>query len=235
VSVFDRYSEQYKAILDASLSGSRTGADSKFFADYKARYTARFAGAGFAGKVLDFGCGIGLVSDSLKKCLPEARIHGFDESQGSIRQISSDLRAQGTFTCDSKELETDYDLIVVANVLHHVPPEARRTLCGELYSRLNHAGRLLVFEHNPRNPFTVWVVNHCPFDEDAVLLLPTEILAYLRDAGFHSLAHRYIMFFPRPLALGRRLEPLLGWCPLGAQYAVEACKGSEGSGYDAIR
>ena len=38
----------------------------------------------------------------------------------------------------------------------------------------------------------------------------------------HTALPAYIVFFPKPLASRRPLEPLLGWLPLGAQYVVHA-------------
>lgn len=72
------------------------------------------------------------------------------------------------------------------------------------------------------NPVTRWAVAHCPFDEDAVLVPRREAVRYLRIAGL-GITHRdYIVFFPRTLAALRSVGPWLGWCPLGAQYALIA-------------
>ena len=233
MSGFDRYATGYKAVLDQSLGP--WGASAEPFADSKAWYAARLVGVGFAGKVLDFGCGVGLVSRRLKRYLPAASVNGYDESRASIELVDAELLAQGVFTSDRRDLCTDYDLIVVANVLHHVEPKHRQALCRDLYARLVPGGRLLVFEHNPFNPLTRWVVHRCPLDRDAILLAPQETVGHVRRGGFQSVNREYVTFFPRPSAWSRSIERWLGWCPLGAQYAVVGLKGGEGSPDDIIR
>lgn len=227
MSQFDRFATDYKSILDRSVALS--GADSEYFAEAKAQYVALLVGRQFAGTVLDFGCGIGLVSRALKRHLPAATMHGYDESQASVEMVDSDIRAKGLYTSESRDLGSDYDLIIVANVLHHVVPDKRQALCNELRSRLGPDGRLIVFEHNPLNPLTRWVVNRCPLDQDAILLPPKETIGYLRRAGFSSVCTAYVIFFPRQLLWVRPLERWLGWCPLGAQYVVQSRKDRKGS------
>jgi hypothetical protein len=85
---------------------------------------------------------------------------------------------------------------------------------------------LVIFEHNPANPVTRWVVERCPFDHDAILLPPSETCDYARAAGLRVLRRDYIVFMPRPLAWLRPMEPWLAWLPAGAQYAMSARKAS---------
>lgn len=215
---FDQFAGNYKHVLDQSIAVS--GEDSSYFAEYKARYLARIFGADFPGKILDFGCGVGLLSGFIKKHLPKSRLDGFDVSRESIARIDHSLAAQGVFTSDSDHLARDYDLIVVANVLHHVIPEQRESTVRALADRLAASGKLAVIEHNPGNPITRRTVDRCPFDEDAILLPSTEAQSLVQSAGLTLLRRDYIVFMPRPLARLRPLEPWLARLPLGAQYAV---------------
>ena len=77
---------------------------------------------------------------------------------------------------------------------------------------------LAVWEHNPYNPVTRYIVATCPFDENAVLITATELAKCERKAGFRHITTRYCGFFPGPLAALRRLETAISWLPLGAQY-----------------
>jgi SAM-dependent methyltransferase len=219
---FDRFAGDYKQVLDRSVAVS--GEDSSYFAEYKARYLHRLFSNTFSGKVLDFGCGIGLLAGLLKKYLPAIHLDGFDVSQDSIRRVDGIVAAQGTFTSDSSQLARDYDLIVMANVMHHVPPVQRRDVVQELADRLARGGALAIFEHNPANPVTRWVVEHCPFDDDAILLPPAETHAYVNHAGLSLSRRDYIVFFPHSLSVLRSLESWLSWLPLGAQYVMVAEK-----------
>ena len=113
---FDQFAADYKQVLDKNVALS--GEDSEYFAEYKARYLARRLSPDFTGKILDFGCGVGLLSRSLKKNMPAAKLDGYDISCASLSCIERELTSEGTFTNDLLQLGEDYDLIVIANVLH---------------------------------------------------------------------------------------------------------------------
>lgn len=215
---FDQFAGNYKQVLDSSLGVS--GEDSAYFAEYKARYLARVLRENPPAKVLDFGCGVGLLSGFLQKHLGPIWLDGFDVSSSSVRQVPAKLSESGVFTSDPQQLSRDYDLIMVANVLHHIAPEQRQQTINELAARLRPGGNLAMFEHNPANPVTRWTVEHCAFDEDAILLRPAEATSYLSAAGLRIARHDYIVFMPRPLAWFRPLERWLAWLPLGAQFAI---------------
>jgi SAM-dependent methyltransferase len=219
---FDDFAGDYERILNRSVAAS--GEDSAYFSEYKALYLQRLLPAAFSGKVLDFGCGVGLLSSFLKKHLPASRLDGFDVSRESIQKVDAALAQQGVFTSDSEQLSIDYQLIVAANVLHHIPREQRQNVFRDLVNQLASGGNLVVFEHNPANPVTRRVVERCPFDKDAVLLPPAETIGYVNAAGLTLLRRDYIVFMPRFLAWLRPLEPGLAWLPAGAQYAVVARK-----------
>ncbi len=215
---FDQFAGDYKHVLDQSIAVS--GEDSSYFAEYKARYLARILGADFSGKILDFGCGVGLLSSFLRKHLRRSRLDGFDVSRESIARIDHSLSGQGVFTCEEDQLAHDYEVIVVANVLHHVLPRQRDKTVADLAARLVPGGKLAIIEHNPANPLTRRTVDRCPFDKDAVLLKPAEAESLVRSAKLKLVRRDYIVFMPRILSRLRALEPSLSWLPLGAQYAV---------------
>jgi SAM-dependent methyltransferase len=200
---FDRFADRYAETIDASVGFSGGGAAD--FAELKARYLARLLPPGFAGKLLDFGCGVGSVSAELARRFPAAALHGYDPSQASLARIPAAVAAGGRFTARTDELDRE-----------------RAACLAGLAARLAPGGRLVVVEHNPLNPATRWVVSRCPLDDDAILLPRRETIRLLRRAGFGIERADYVTFFPRPLALLRPLERHLGWLPLGAQYAVVA-------------
>ena len=55
-----------------------------------------------------------------------------------------------------RQLTKNYDLIYLANVLHHIKKNERAALLNELTSRLTPNGILIVLEFNILNPFEVW-------------------------------------------------------------------------------
>jgi 2-polyprenyl-3-methyl-5-hydroxy-6-metoxy-1,4-benzoquinol methylase len=219
---FDTYAQNYKELVSDSVR--ITGESWEYFAAYKAAYIARRVPVRLGAKALDYGCGIGLLSKHLKLCLGGVRIDGFDPSHESLAQIDESLLQQGVFRSKLGELGQGYDLIVLANVLHHVKLAERLGLVKEAASRLATGGRIVVVEHNGINPLTRRAVAQCPFDADAVLLPMRETRDYLRESGLQAVRSDYIVFFPRWLSWLRVMEPLLAWCALGAQYAVVAEK-----------
>jgi len=219
LSSFDAVAANYEELVTKNVW--ITGESSDYFAAYKAAYIARRIAPGKGAKILDYGCGVGLLSGHLKKTLANTQIDGFDVSSESVQRISEDLTKQGTFSSTLDRLGHDYDVVVISNVMHHVRPADRQALVLEAGSRLGAGGRLVIFEHNPINPLTRWAVSECPFDEDAILLRARETRGYIQ-ANLRFLWRDYIVFFPRWLAWFRTMEQVLRACPLGAQYAVVA-------------
>ena len=219
---FDSFAAKYEEIHAHNIK--LTGEAPEYFAAYKASYIARSLPSAPC-RVLDYGCGIGTLSRHLKRRIARIQIDGFDPSEESLAHVDPDLLAQGTFTSDPRSLALSYDLIVMANVLHHVTPAERQKLISEVCTRLAAGGKLVIFEHNPANPLTRWAVAHCAFDGDAILLWPGEVGQYVVRAGLQT-QRDYIVFFPRWLSSFRRIEPLLRWCPLGAQYAATGTRAS---------
>ena len=130
---FDRFAGDYENILNQSVAAS--GENAGYFAEYKAAYLKRLLPPGFAGRALDYGCGVGLLSSVLHQQMPGAQIDGFDVSQDSIDRVPAALNLQGVFTSDPAALSHAYDLIVIANVLHHIRPDGRQAVFADLAGR----------------------------------------------------------------------------------------------------
>ena len=217
---FDSFANSYQQVHTENIRV--TGENSEYFARYKARYIARHAEKVLSCRILDYGCGIGMISSYVKEALPLATVDGYDISDASLAKVDPQTRRQGTFTSDWKQVGAEYDIIVIANVMHHVPPHERQDVITRLRNRLAPQGKLMIVEHNPLNPLTRWAVANCAFDDDAVLLPTAEAKTYALRCNLKILRQDYIVFFPRPLAWFRPLESHLNWCPAGAQYALVA-------------
>lgn len=215
---FDQHAHGYEDTLDKCVAF--TGGDSMVWARYKAAYLKRAFGADYAGKVLDYGCGVGLLTRAMLDEMPKCRVDGFDLSTASLDKIGPELRARASFTSEMAKVGTGYDLIVLANVLHHIPPAERAGVMKDLASRLAPGGTIAVFEHNPYNPATRYIVAACEFDEDAIILTSAEARGLLKAAGLAGVASDYIAFFPGFLSRLWPCEAWLAWFPLGAQHAT---------------
>jgi hypothetical protein len=89
---------------------------------------------------------------------------------------------------------------------------------------LRPGGFFALWENNPWNPGTRWIMRRIPFDRDAIPLPPPEARRLVSSAGFAVLGTRYCFYFPRALRALRPLERLGHGVPLGAQYCVLARK-----------
>jgi 2-polyprenyl-3-methyl-5-hydroxy-6-metoxy-1,4-benzoquinol methylase len=220
MSDFDVVASTYQDLISESVRISGEHAD--YFAAYKAFYLKRILAGLKIQRILDYGCGVGSLAKHLRAQFPVARIDGFDPSHESLQKVEDSLRRRGSYVSSLRDVAGGYDLIVLANVLHHLRPDERATVLNDVFPRLMPGGQLAVFEHNPYNPLTQWAASRCEFDADAVLLSGKETRARLRVAGFNIHRQDFVVFFPRWLSFLRPLEPSLKWCPAGAQYAVLA-------------
>src|SRR5205807_2879192 len=134
--------------------------------------------------------------------------------------VPKDFGNSSVFSNNFEQMHHDYKIVVISNVMHHVPKTQRQQLIEQIGNRIGRSGMVVIFEHNPVNPLTRWVVNHCPFDKDVDLLMPKEVIGYLVKAHLSIWRRDYLVFFPRILSFLRGLEPLLSGLPLGAQYAL---------------
>jgi len=231
---FDAYAAAYDAGMDSPVK-ALLGESADEFVAIKVRWLMRhfpqLRTAGAAFRVLDYGCGTATLLRLLAPEMPRASLMGCDISAGMLGQ------AKRTWPADLPEpalhLQTgaltplpsaSCDLIVISAVLHHVPVAERGDVYAEIGRLLRPGGRLVVFEHNPLNPVTRYVVARTPIDQNAILLRAREVEAALGDCGFSGIRTGYLMFVPPRLRALAPVERLIGWLPLGAQYATTALR-----------
>ncbi len=216
---FDQYAANYDRVLADSLPEGMN--ESGYFAEYKVALLAQRLRGKAVQRVLDFGCGAGRSLPYLRDYLPQAEHWGYDVSPESLK-FAAQRVPTAQLRSDWDELSTQqFDVVLAANVFHHIPPAERVAALRRCREVLAPGGQFFLFEHNPYNPVTRRVFERCPFDADAEMFTLAEALDMARQAGFTQEQHAYTLFFPRPLAWLRGLEPLLSRVPLGAQYYVQ--------------
>jgi tRNA (cmo5U34)-methyltransferase len=100
-------------------------------------------------RVLDLGCGNGMLSELVFQKLPHAFVVGFDVTEKMLRAFEKKLvnhagkfeLRQGDFRTDP--IGTGYDIILAGLTLHHLTWEERKNFYHTLYSALNPGGILL--------------------------------------------------------------------------------------------
>lgn len=226
-SEFDKFADEYQAILSGNIRASGEGPE--YFARYKVEDAVTMLGRlGSSLRILDFGAGVGTSLPYFLKLLPESRVTCLDVSSKSLDFAKQRYSDQADFVrYDGGALpfpDEYFDMVFSACVFHHIPHGEHPALLRELRRVLHPGGHCVIFEHNLYNPLTVHAVNNCPFDENADLIKATDFDRRFRDAGFREVVHRYRIFFPGALRGLRFLERYLTWLPLGAQYYVRGLK-----------
>lgn len=219
---FDEYAEKYDILLQNRLHFFD---EADYFAEYKVRIVRNYIKKN-PKKILEYGCGIGRNLRPLSSFFPGAEIYGCDISEKSLQKALRDNPTAHFLVLgnDVPSFHEEFDLIFVANVFHHIPPEAWKDTMFLLSEWIERDGEIFIFEHNPYNPVTRYLVNTCPFDEDAILLKPGAMETLLLKSGFRIVSMKYILFFPSSLKKLRFLEKHLIHLPLGGQYVVQAIK-----------
>ena len=216
---FDEYSEQYEELMNRQLGFFEK--EEGYFAEYKIEIIERVIEKEPA-KILEYGCGIGRNLKYLQEKFPRAEISGCDVSQKSIEIAIKTNPGVNLFVIGRDTTDRKYELILIANVLHHIAPDQRGTNLSYVAQLLRKGGNLFIFEHNPFNLITRRIVSSCSFDSDAVLLKPGEIHRLLHQTNLVIKRYGYCMFFPGFLKKLRKLDQYLKWLPLGGQYYIYA-------------
>jgi SAM-dependent methyltransferase len=216
--LFNEHAETY----DASLAKSTrwVSSDISYFAEHKVQQIGRCLSCA-PKSILDYGCGIGRNIPFLKSRFPHASHYGCDISDQSLAMARERNPGATFFLNNERASGLRFEVIVVANVFHHVIPVERPGVIQQLKEFLSPRGTVFVFEHNPLNPLTQYSVKQCPFDKDAQLVGPGALASLFTANGWTLRRIDYTLFFPEWARSFAWLERYLGWLPLGAQYFLQ--------------
>jgi len=225
MSEFDSYAEDYERILASVTEVS--GFDCAYFDEYKIKEVYKFMGSHTAAEkeitFLNFGCGIGKSEKFIRKYFQNAHVYSIDTSKRSIEIARESNREMENvlfevFNGDKIPFENKFDIIFLANVLHHISRDEHLAILKNLRQALSEDGYLFIFEHNPLNPLTSKIVRSCELDRNAVMVSPVYAYKLLRKSGFEWQRIRFKLFFPKALSFLIPLEKYLSKIPFGAQY-----------------
>jgi SAM-dependent methyltransferase len=225
-SGFDQYAADYDGALARGISVS--GEDKEFFARGRIAWLAKMLRQkNLSPKAaLDFGCGTGQAAPLLKEIIRAEKILGVDVSEGLLGVARRESGGSGIEFRALKNHQPagEFDLAFCNGVFHHIPPAERAVAVNHVFRSLKPGGIFALWENNPWNPGTRYVMSRIPFDHDAITLSPPTARKLLGGGGFEILRTDFQFFFPRFLGWFRGLEPSLAKIPLGAQYQVLARK-----------
>lgn len=218
---FNEHKNSYVNTIENSLRLS--GKEHDFFTKVKAEFLEDIIKTYLPDvhkpQLLDIGCGHGLIHKHLKgKGLDIVGVEVADEVVELARTENPEVRY---FSHDGKVLPFEakqFDVAIAICVMHHVPPAEWKSFLNEMKRVLKPGGIAVIFEHNPYNPVTRYIVANNVLDDDAVLLPSPSLKKMMQAAGFAGVKNRNILFTPFAHRMFRWLDKVLGRVPLGTQY-----------------
>lgn len=169
-------------------------------------------------RVLDLGCGNGILTDLVFRKLPNSYVVGFDLTENMLaafeKKVSGHTRkfelVQGDFRTDS--IGEGYDIILAGLTLHHLTWEERKKFYHRLYSALSHRGLFIArdiivdedqtiaqeqysywekfMQSQGENP-DFWYAKHIEKDHPMTLF---DHFSWLKNAGFTQVACQWRLY-----------------------------------------
>jgi len=219
---FDKYADTYDAELNQALAGS--GEDKNYFALGRVTWLKRTLRQlrERPRSAIDYGCGLGDTSALLCKIFNLDLVVGLDVSLRSLERarLQHESDTCKFFAFHDYVPQANVDLIYCNGVFHHIPMGERGPSLDYIRRCLRPGGLFALWENNPWNLGTRYVMSQCSFDRDAIMISPLQAARLLRAQGFQVIGIHFLFFFPRFLKLFRFLEPYFSRVPLGAQYQI---------------
>lgn len=132
--------------------------------------------------------------------------------------------------------ENSFNVAVLFNMIHHIDSNEKliQTL-KEVCRVLKKDGLIVIYEMNPLNPLTRYVINTNEIDSSVNLdgykksLYPTtfytwETRSIMKQCGFNIWEQQYLCFFPKFLSFLLPIERFLTKIPIGGLYSVFGMK-----------
>ncbi|MBI2861205.1 MAG: class I SAM-dependent methyltransferase [Chloroflexi bacterium] len=207
--------------------------DSVFAAHIREHYLRKRAAIldsrAHAGLILDVGCGTGLLAETLRQA--DHRVIGVDTSLGMLLVMQQRSRGPGV-QASATQLpfgDSTFDLTFCVALLHHLgDPTTVQQVLGEMVRVTKSGGHIVVWDHNPGNPYWKPLMQRVPQDKGDERLVPLEDICALLNgttATVMSVSRSgFVPDFTPPwlLSVFRTLERALEAGPLWLTYRLLA-------------
>ena len=150
----------------------------------RGRYIRDLVDAGAAA--LDVGAGTGVLAERLADLgLDVVALDPFPRMLAQLRRRRPDFRTVEAPGHAIPFPDGRFDLTYCVAVMHHIAaPDLVRATLAEMVRVTRPGGTIVVWDHNPLNPYWPLLMRRVPQDNGAERLVPmAELLAGLRDAG----------------------------------------------------
>jgi len=137
-------------------------------------------------RVLDLGCGTGVLAGRLAELGYE--MVGADPSKGMLGEMRTRFPTVQAVQASGTDLpfeDGEFDLALSVATMHHIgdPADVHAAL-REMGRVVRPGGQVLLWDHNPRNPYWPYIMRRVPQDVGDERLIPLEeLLSGLRAGG----------------------------------------------------
>lgn len=173
------------------------------------------------GRGLDVGCGTGMLAARLQD--EGYEMSGVDPSEAMLGMLAKRAPSVDRVVGSGTDLpfgNDSFDLVVTVAALHHIAEAgAVSQTLGEMVRVCRTGGRLVVWDHNPNNPYWRILMRRVPQDDGSERLIPErEIVGGIGRAGGRVLGSDRLGFVPefvprRMMPAARRLERVVERSP----------------------
>lgn len=176
-SIYSNYENYgHSAGVEQSVRGGDDGADFAPRSQLVLKAYRRQYSPPTAGRMLDYGCGMGPTTRAASEIFPDWTIDGFDLDRRAEATLNTIPGFGSLYSEDPSKIDQRYDLIVLMHALEHIPFAYK--VLRDLTYLLNPGGHIVVQVPNRlANPFDLLVADHCiHFD-------PASLLGVAKQAG----------------------------------------------------
>jgi ubiquinone/menaquinone biosynthesis C-methylase UbiE len=167
------------------------------YAEKRARFVLRSCPP--PARILDVGCGTGVLAARLARAGYDTV--GLDPSRGMLdvmRERAPEVRAVLGSGTEMPFDDGEFNLSLSVATMHHIAdPDAVRRALEEMVRVVRPGGRILVWDHNPRNPYWPYLMKRVPQDQGNERLVDLEeLLAGLESGGARPLSVEQLGLVP---------------------------------------
>ena len=165
-------------------------------------------------RILDVGCGTGVLADRLQRAGYD--VTGLDPSEGMLEVMRERTPAIAAVCASATAMPLEaaqFDLSVSVATMHHIAdPEAVAQALSEMVRVVRPGGRIIVWDHNPRNPYWPYLMRRVPQDIGEERLVGLAELTRGLEAGGARIERTAALGMvpdfvpPRALSLAQALE-----------------------------